>query len=263
MNNQADRSTQASKRGQRDAHRDVCREPPTRLAAARWLVGLVLALGASACGGSPPPEQQAPRTTYAVRKTVSKGYSEAMRVFRRGDCTRFLKRMKAQGAAWAVDPCVVTLVNVASAKCVAKLGDAGTAIDLLRAQAELGLTADGYAELARLERGVPLSAPCGIAFPNTKRLAPLLRVRPRYPAQAAKHRIEGWVDLSFTVTPDGEVSDIVVVDSRPARVFDSSAARALRRWRYKPLVYRDKPVAQVCEQVRLDFRMQDAGQETG
>lgn len=65
---------------------------------------------------------------------------------------------------------------------------------------------------------------------------PLVRINPRYPADAAEQRIEGFVTAEFTVTEDGRVADIVVLDSAPGDTFVPEATIALSRWRFQPMV---------------------------
>ena len=44
----------------------------------------------------------------------------------------------------------------------------------------------------------------------------------------------GFVVLSYNIQTNGKVSDIQVVESEPAGVFDDSARDAVRRWVYEP-----------------------------
>jgi protein TonB len=48
-------------------------------------------------------------------------------------------------------------------------------------------------------------------------------------------RIEGRVELMFTVLPDGRVTDLRVVDAQPSQVFDECALAAARHWRFAPI----------------------------
>jgi TonB family protein len=75
-----------------------------------------------------------------------------------------------------------------------------------------------------------------------------------YPDDALRRNIEGWVDLSFVVTTDGKVTKVKVLDSSPAGVFDSAAARALGRQRYKPMLVAGKPTS-VGTKLRIAFRL--------
>ena len=80
------------------------------------------------------------------------------------------------------------------------------------------------------------------------------KVEASYPQRALRQRIEGWVELTFTVTANGDVSDIKVIDSQPRREFDREATRALSQWKFKPRIANGKPVAASARQ-RLEFKL--------
>ena len=82
----------------------------------------------------------------------------------------------------------------------------------------------------------------------------LQRVDPEYPPDAARRGIEGSVDLSFTVDPDGRVMDVIVDHSEPTDIFDRAAALAVRRWRYEPKLMSGTPVEEQM-QVHLVFKL--------
>lgn len=84
---------------------------------------------------------------------------------------------------------------------------------------------------------------------------PIVRIEPRYPAQAARDGIEGWVELSFTIDEVGGVIDVDVIDSQPKRIFDREAKKALSKWKYKPKIVDGKPVKQPGLTVKLDFSL--------
>jgi TonB family protein len=75
-----------------------------------------------------------------------------------------------------------------------------------------------------------------------------------YPAEALRKNIEGWVELSFTVTAEGKVTKIAVTNSSPKGIFDAAAAAALARVRYKPPMPGGKVTA-VTTQLRIAFRL--------
>lgn len=86
--------------------------------------------------------------------------------------------------------------------------------------------------------------------------SPQFRVDPTYPPEASRNGTEGWVKLGFTVSASGAVSDIEVLESQPARVFDRAAKRALKKWKYKPKLVDGKPVSQTGMIVVLDFKLE-------
>jgi len=83
---------------------------------------------------------------------------------------------------------------------------------------------------------------------------PLSRQPPRYPYQATRRGIEGWVRVAFRVTETGTVEDVEVLESEPPGVFDQAAVNAVYRWRFKPRIRNGQPVAGRAEQV-VDFRL--------
>lgn len=86
------------------------------------------------------------------------------------------------------------------------------------------------------------SAP--VASASGTHAAVLLRnVAPRYPTTAVRANQEGWVEVTFTITPDGSVDDVKVVDAEPRHVFDRAATEAVSRWKFQPATQDGNPVA--------------------
>jgi len=83
---------------------------------------------------------------------------------------------------------------------------------------------------------------------------PVVRIDPQWPREALLEGIEGWVEVEFTVLPDGSVANARVVDSEPRRVFDRSALRAILRWKFKPRIVDGQPVSRQATQ-RIDFEL--------
>ena len=77
---------------------------------------------------------------------------------------------------------------------------------------------------------------------------------PRYPTAAMRSNQEGWVELSFTITTGGDVSDVKVVDAQPRHVFDRAAIDAVSRWKYQPATQDGTPVASTKRQ-RIEFKL--------
>lgn len=85
----------------------------------------------------------------------------------------------------------------------------------------------------------------------------IVRIDPKYPTQAARDGLEGWVMLSYTIDNIGRVTDITVLDASPKGIFDREARRALAKWRYKPTVKGGKPLAVPGVMVLLEFNHSD------
>ena len=67
-------------------------------------------------------------------------------------------------------------------------------------------------------------------------VVPLVRVEPQYPMSAKQRGVEGWVELMFTITAAGTVTDIVVTASNPGTIFNRAAVQAVAKWKYNPKI---------------------------
>lgn len=98
------------------------------------------------------------------------------------------------------------------------------------------------ADLGKLSIGVPVAR--GQVWGSVDAsLVILSRIEPVYPPVAARRGIEGWVRLQFSVGPDGQVRDAVVVEAQPPNLFDRAALRAVQQWRFKARRTNGKAVA--------------------
>ena len=81
-------------------------------------------------------------------------------------------------------------------------------------------------------------------------------VDPEYPLAARGHDDNGGrVDLEYTVRADGSVSDVVVTHAEPVGVYEAAAVKAVRQWRYDPILRDGHPVDQrVYLELRFAYR---------
>jgi TonB family protein len=79
-------------------------------------------------------------------------------------------------------------------------------------------------------------------------------VTPKYPQKAELHKVQGWVELDFTVAESGAVKDVVVRATDPPGVFEDAAIGALAQWRYQPVLRDSKPVPQRAR-IRIRFTL--------
>jgi TonB family protein len=87
-------------------------------------------------------------------------------------------------------------------------------------------------------------------------LEALATPEPVYPPQAFRDRVEGWVEVEFTVNERGTTGDVVVVAGEPHGVFDAAATEAVAAWRYLPRIVNGQPVAQRSS-ATLRFSVED------
>ena len=86
-------------------------------------------------------------------------------------------------------------------------------------------------------------------------VVPLVRVDPQYPPQARQRRVEGWVDVEFTIGPAGTVESVKVIGANPRGVFEQATLRAVRRYRYNAKIVDGVAVARHGVQLRIRFEL--------
>jgi TonB family protein len=133
-------------------------------------------------------------------------------------------------------------------------GQSAQAGTLLQLAGVLGPSAD----LDALNERVRMSKLFAASGPKEVAEAGLTRTRKLeidYPQNALAHRIEGAVELGYTVTAKGVVADIKILDSNPPGVFEKAASNAVARLRYKPVLEDGKAVA-VATKMLVKFRVE-------
>ena len=137
---------------------------------------------------------------------------------------------------------------------VAETSDAGetqsaeTAADTT---ADEGIDAPAQ-EAASIETPDPIAAP-----PRPVAVSSLTRVRyvaPRYPRSAERRGISGWVDVVFTVSIDGTVTDVGVLNSEPGDVFVNAATKAVEKWEFEAVIENGRLVEKQAA-VRMMFAL--------
>jgi TonB family protein len=78
-------------------------------------------------------------------------------------------------------------------------------------------------------------------------------VSPVYPPDALAKSLSGAVELEFTVTPAGDVTDIKIQAAEPRGVFERAAITALSQSRYRPV---ERDGVAIAQRVRIRLRFQ-------
>lgn len=81
-----------------------------------------------------------------------------------------------------------------------------------------------------------------------KELIPLSTARPQMPEWACKQNIKGWVEVVFTVMPNGRVHDVKIVDAQPRGVYEAAAIESISNWIYSE----GKQAREVEQKVDMD-----------
>jgi protein TonB len=85
---------------------------------------------------------------------------------------------------------------------------------------------------------------------------PIVRVEPIYPRRAQSRGIEGYCDMTFTVTRTGEVIDAVATECSSS-VFKNASVKAVLKWKYKPRVVNGEPIDSSGVLTRLTFQFEE------
>lgn len=85
---------------------------------------------------------------------------------------------------------------------------------------------------------------------------PWVVIPANYPRKALMDGIEGYVTFEFTVQPDGSPKDVRIVDSKPRRLFDRAAMRAVYKWKFKPRIEDGVAIEQKNMRYTMEFKLE-------
>lgn len=74
-------------------------------------------------------------------------------------------------------------------------------------------------------------------YTNTQTDSPakwVVKIEPKYPEDAAKKSVEGYLKFKAIVNEVGTLERVEVIESAPKGVFEKEGLRALKLWRFKP-----------------------------
>jgi TonB family protein len=91
---------------------------------------------------------------------------------------------------------------------------------------------------------------------------PLSRPPPEYPWSSLAGGKEGWVLLSYVISPIGEVTEPMIEDSSGREDLERSALESVTAWRYSPAMQNGQPVEQSMTKIRIVFQV-DGGNAPG
>jgi TonB family protein len=95
------------------------------------------------------------------------------------------------------------------------------------------------------------SAPTAPTFLAAKPSKPL---NVDYPKEALEKKVSGYVIVEFMLSPKGTASDMSVVDSNPAKIFDDAAMAAVSHGRYDTQAMGPTPKPQRAR-IRISFKL--------
>lgn len=89
-------------------------------------------------------------------------------------------------------------------------------------------------------------------------LRPLSQVYPIYPEEMRVRRRESSCVVRYVIGKNGRVTEATLLRSSAESAFNESAVRAIRNWRFRPLVVDGEPV-EVIHELTIYFRLEAAG----
>jgi TonB family protein len=115
---------------------------------------------------------------------------------------------------------------------------------------------DIYESKGKSEQATPHCVAIGSMTPwnNNQKPLPIFRREPQYPEHAARAGIQGYAKLSFTITPEGAVTNIKVVETKGSSAFGETSKAVLAKWRYAPKFENGKAVP-AESMVQMDFSL--------
>jgi TonB family protein len=95
----------------------------------------------------------------------------------------------------------------------------------------------------------------GIAMGPGKDPQPVYRTETVYPPEQYRQRVEGDVEITFSLDASGVVTAARVSKATPPMVFDQAALDSFKQWRFTPMINNGQPVSGSGFKFTLAFRM--------
>jgi TonB family protein len=140
-------------------------------------------------------------------------------------------------------------------KAALDAGDVAKAQAMLQAATGLGASPnlDAFGDKLRAKAQAATQSGATPVLPEQS-LTRLNKLEIAYPQRAMERSLEGWVEIGFTVNPDGTVGNVHVMNAAPANAFEQAGVKAVSKLRYQPVMQGGKAVA-VESQLRVVFRI--------
>jgi len=100
--------------------------------------------------------------------------------------------------------------------------------------------------------GAKIDVNIGLIDANTLRT--ISKVYPKFPRRAKLQRKEGFVQVQFQIDLNGYVHNPIITKSKPKGLFEKSALRAIKKWRFKPIKNSDQN-ALVDASITFNYRL--------
>lgn len=96
----------------------------------------------------------------------------------------------------------------------------------------------------------------GIEMGRGKDPQPVYQAPTAYPPELYQQKIEGDVEIAYSLDATGAITDARVVTATPARVFDQAALDSFKKWRFTPMLDTSgRPISGSNFRFTLAFRL--------
>lgn len=145
--------------------------------------------------------------------------------------------------------------------------------ELPKPQAATNFDLDSAYSMSNPADGISNDLQLGLGFGfSDGEYLPIVKVSPVYPRRALLEGLAGWVIVEFTVGKAGNVIDPTVVGNcailqrnlevqecvdRPSSIFDRSALKAAKKFKYKPKVIDGEPIDTAGVRNKITFILGD------
>lgn len=109
-----------------------------------------------------------------------------------------------------------------------------------------------------LNAGLTATGPA-LGAPTDGDYLPLVRIQPQYPRRAQERGVEGYVIVELTVTEQGTVENVKVIEADPPGYFERSAEQAALKFKYKPKVVNGEPIPVEGVRYMFSFNLEEEG----
>jgi protein TonB len=102
--------------------------------------------------------------------------------------------------------------------------------------------------------GIPKDAPIVIERDKPLPMYPVSQVYPKYPEDARLRHWEDSLVVKYRIGKDGRVKEVIVVTPPGRPLFSEVAVKAIRNWRFRPMM-KDGEAKEVVHELTIYFRL--------
>ncbi len=115
----------------------------------------------------------------------------------------------------------------------------------------------GALALLSSSSGVQANDAAATSLESGTRARPITRKLRPFPSREADAGIEGWVEVSYVIKPDGTVGETIIENSSGRKAFERATIKSIQNWLYEPATMNGEPIEQCHTKVRIMFTLEE------